>query len=101
MIKLIYDKYKIKEAKGFYTKDGLVWSESRTRLYPSKLMFVKFLEKQFKRKELAKLKGSCDIWSMEELDESAIRIFVELKYKVPDLPSKSKRNGRSRQGKKR
>lgn len=67
-----------------YDDRGLVYSESRKRLYPSKMMFVKFLE-QFKD-----IKADVDIWGLDDLTNNTVTINLELKYKVKDKRGRKK-----------
>ena len=80
-MKLNYDKPKIKESieAGAYDIRNLSISKSGKYRYPSKLMFIRFLE-QFKD-----VRGEADIWSIEHGEDGTVEIHVDVKYKVPDL----------------
>jgi hypothetical protein len=76
-MKLIYNKENVKG--DHYDKRGLVFSQSGLHRYPSKKMFVDFLEKY------KDVKGSADIWSEQDNINNQVIIHVELKYSVPDM----------------
>lgn len=77
-MKLLYDKGKIAEGikANVYDERNLSISKSGKHHYPSKLMFIRFLE-QFKD-----VKGTADIWSEEDWDTGIVKVHVEVKYKV-------------------
>lgn len=77
-MKLNYDKAKIKEgiAAKVYDEHNLSISKSGKHRYPSKLMFIRFLE-QFKDVD-----GEADIWSKEDWNSGEVKIYVEVTYKA-------------------
>lgn len=84
-MKLEYDKIKIKESieNGAYDERFLSISKSGKYKYPSKLMFIRFLE-QFKD-----VKGKAEIWSVEHGEDGTVEIHVDVTYKVPMLKEAS------------
>lgn len=80
-MKLIYDKTKIQEGinSKVYDERNLTICKCGKHHYPSKLMFIRFLE-QFKD-----IKGTADIWSIEHGDNGIVEIHVDIKYKVSNL----------------
>lgn len=83
---MIYDRVKISDsikAKA-YDERNLTTCKCGKHHYPSKLMFIRFLE-QFKD-----IKGRVDIWSQENWDTGQVKIYVEIQYKVPNLKEASK-----------
>ncbi len=59
-----------------YDDRGLVYSQSRGNLYPSKKMFVDFL------KQFNDVKAEVDIWAIEDHTKDEVTITLELKHKV-------------------
>lgn len=87
MIEIKYDKIKIEEGQvaGVYTDDGFQWSESRQRIYPSKLMFIKYLEDTLRH--FPELEGVADVWSMNNYAKDEAEINVKLTFKISDKTS--------------
>lgn len=82
-MKLVYDKQKIKEGLevGSYDEQGLARcvAHNGKHKYPSKLMFVRFLDK-FKD-----VPGTAEIWSERDNTKGTVTIHVEVKYKPRTL----------------
>lgn len=78
-MKLNYDKQKVKEslALSAYDERNLAICQCGKHCFPSKLMFIRFLE-QFKD-----VKGEAEIWSERDWDMGTVTIHVEVKYKLP------------------
>lgn len=77
-MRLVYDRNKIQEgidAKG-YDERNLTICKCGKHRYPSKLMFIRFLE------QFSDLKGVADIWSESDWDTGRTKILVEVQYKV-------------------
>ncbi len=86
-MKIVYDRERIKEgieAKA-YDERNLAISKSGKYRYPSKLMFIRFLE------QLKDVKGKAEIWSERNWDDGTEKIVVEVTYKVPSLKFKIKK----------
>lgn len=85
-MQLHYDENKIKESikANAYDKRNLTICKCGDHYYPSKLMFIRFLE-QFKD-----IKADVEIWSMEHWDTGEVEIHVDLKYKISDAEEASK-----------
>jgi len=80
-MKLVYDRGKIQEgveSKGYDDKH-LTICKCGKHHYPSKLMFIRFLER------FPDVKGLADIWSETDWDTGKVKIHVEVTYKVPNL----------------
>lgn len=78
-MRLLFDKNKIREsieAKG-YDERNLAICKCGKHRYPSKLMFIRFLE-QFKDVD-----GTADIWSVAHGEDGTVEIHVDIKYKLP------------------
>jgi len=75
---LIYDKVKILESLKLnaYDERNLAVCMCGKHHYPSKLMFIRFLE-QFKD-----VKGTAEIWSVKHLENGTVEIHVDIKYKI-------------------
>ena len=86
-MKLLVDGNKLKESMelGAYDENGLSKSKSGLYKYPSKMMFIRFLT-PFLNNEFKPLKGTCDIWSVDDWGKDEVTIHVEIKYRVPNLP---------------
>ena len=83
-MKLIYDKAKITEgieAKA-YDERNLAICKCGKHRYPSKLMFIRFLE-QFKD-----VKGDAEIWSISHWEDGTVEIHVAVKYKLAKKEAK-------------
>ncbi|MEM3646575.1 MAG: hypothetical protein QW334_00320 [Thermofilum sp.] len=80
-MKLIYDREKIEESikRGAYDDRNLAICACGKHRYPSKLMFIKFLE-NFKD-----IKGEVEIWSEENLETGVVKIHVEVTYTVEEI----------------
>ena len=80
-MKILYDKEKLKESieKGAYDARNLAISKSGKHRFPSKLMFIRFLE------QFPDVKATADIWSDQDLNKGEVTIYVEVKYKFPKL----------------
>lgn len=78
---LNYDEYKIQEGveDGVYDERNLSISRSGKYKYPSKYMFIKFLE------QFEDIDGEADIWSIEHHEDGTCEIHVDVKYKVKKL----------------
>jgi len=77
-MRLVYDRNKIQEtidAKG-YDAQNLTICKCGKHRYPSKLMFIRFLE------QFPELKGVADIWSENDCTTGKIKIHVDVEYKV-------------------
>lgn len=59
---------------GKYDRRNLTISKSGKNKYPSKKMFLKFLEKY------EDIDGTADIWSSEDLPTGEVTIHVKVKY---------------------
>ena len=79
-MKLNYDKNKIKESieANAYDERNLTICKCGKHHYPSKLMFIRFLE------QFEDINADVDIWSMEHWDTGEVEIHVDLKYKISD-----------------
>jgi len=79
-MKLSYDKQKIKESVNAkaYDERNLTICKCGKHRYPSKLMFIRFLE-QFKDVD-----GEAEIWSIEHLENGSVEIHVDVKYLITD-----------------
>lgn len=80
-MRLNYDRAKIKEsirANG-YDERNLTICKCGKHRYPSKLMFIRFLE-QFKD-----VKGEAEIWSIQHWENGTVEIHVDLKYEISDV----------------
>ena len=77
-MKLLYDKQKIREGieSKAYDERSLTICKCGKHRYPSKLMFIRFLE-QFKD-----VKGVAEIWSISHGDDGTVEINVAVKYKI-------------------
>jgi len=84
-MQLNYDENKIKESIGFdvYDERNLTICKCGKHRYPSKLMFIRFLE-QFKDVD-----ATVDVWSMEHWDTGEVEIHIDLKYKISDAEEAS------------
>lgn len=77
-MRMVYDRNKIQEnidSKGYDDRNLAICKCGKHR-YPSKLMFIRFLE------QFADIKGVADIWSESDLDTGKVKIHVEVTYKV-------------------
>jgi len=77
-MRLVYDRNKIQESadgKG-YDERNLTICKCGKHRYPSKLMFIRFLE------QFADVKGVADIWSESDWETGKVKIHVEVTYKV-------------------
>jgi hypothetical protein len=77
-MRLIYDRNKIQEsvdAKGYDDRNLTICKCGKHR-YPSKLMFIRFLER------FVDVKGVADIWSESDVDTGKVKIHVVVEYKV-------------------
>lgn len=77
-MRMVYDRNKIQESidgKG-YDDRNLAICKCGKHCYPSKLMFVRFLE------GFADVKGVADVWSESDLETGKVKIHVEVTYKV-------------------
>lgn len=85
-MRLKYDRQKLKESLelGAYDERNLTICKCGKHHFPSKLMFIRFLE-QFKD-----VKGVADIWSISHIDKGTVEIHVDVTYQVPDLGSGEK-----------
>ena len=85
-MKILVDRTKLKESheQGAYDERNLAICKCGKHRWPSKLMFVRFLE-QFKD-----VKGIADIWSEQNSFKGTVIIHVEVKYKVGDFPKQEK-----------
>jgi hypothetical protein len=85
-MKLSYDEAKIREGlkSGAYDERNLAVCKCGEHKYPSKLMFIRFLE-QFKD-----IPGTADIWSIQHLENGTVEIHVDVKYKVVPLKENNK-----------
>jgi hypothetical protein len=86
-MRLIYDKPKIAEGieAGAYDERNLAKCKCGKHRFPSKLMFIRFLE-QFKG-----IQGTADIWSMSHEENGTVEIHVDVTYKVPPLRNKNEK----------
>jgi len=80
-LKIKYDKEKLEESieAGAYDERNLAISKSGKHRFPSKLMFIRFLE------QFPDIKATADIWSHQDHTKGEVTIHVEVKYKVPNL----------------
>lgn len=77
-MRLVYDRNKIQESideKGYDDRNLAICKCGKHR-YPSKLMFIRFLE------SFVDIRGIGDIWSESDWDTGKIKIHVEVSYKV-------------------
>ncbi len=77
-MRLVYDRNKIQEgidAKG-YDARNLAICKCGKHHYPSKLMFIRFLE------QFSDVRGVADIWSERNVDTGKVKIHIEVEYKV-------------------
>lgn len=72
-MKLNYDKTMI---EGEYDERNLTLCKCGKHRYPSKKMFIEFLN-QYKD-----IKGDVDLWSTRDLDTGEVKIHLELSYKI-------------------
>jgi hypothetical protein len=79
-VKLLFDKHKIKESLDLkaYDKRNLAICKCGKHRYPSKLMFIRFLE-QFRD-----VPGTAEIWSVSHRENGTVEINVLVKYKLPE-----------------
>lgn len=80
-MKLKYDETKTQESieANAYDERNLARSKSGKYKYPSKLMFIRFLE------QFDDVDGTADIWSISHCEDGTVEIHVDVKYKVPEL----------------
>jgi len=80
-MELIYDEAKIQEGleSGGYDERNLTFCKCGKHKFPSKLMFIRFLE------QFPDVEGTADIWSIRHLEDGTVEIHVDLKYKVAPL----------------
>lgn len=80
-MQLNYDENKIKESieSDAYDERNLTICKCGKHHYPSKLMFIRFLE-QFKDVD-----ADVEVWSMEHGATGEVEIRVDLKYKISDV----------------
>ena len=83
-MKLSYDRTKIRESiqNKAYDERNLTKCKCGKHRYPSKLMFIRFLE------QFTDVKGSADIWSMNHQEDGTVEIHVDVKYRVADTKEK-------------
>jgi len=77
-MRLIYDRNKIAESlelKG-YDERNLAICKCGKHCYPSKLMFIRFLE------QFSNVRAVGDVWSERDWDTGKATIHVEVSYKV-------------------
>lgn len=88
-MRLVYDRNKIQEgidAKK-YDERNLAICKCGKHHYPSKLMFIRFLE------QFPSIKGVADIWSESDWDTGKTKICIEVAYKVLKDGKRTKKNG--------
>lgn len=83
-MKMHYDRTKIEESIKLkaYDERNLTICKCGKHHYPSKLMFIRFLE------QFEDIKGIAEIWSMEHWETGEVEIHVDLKYKISDANKK-------------
>lgn len=91
-MRLVYDRNKIQEGidNKEYDERNLAICQCGKHSYPSKLMFIRFLE------QFSDLKGVADIWSETDWTSHKVKIHVEVEYKIlkdksPSEPKKETR----------
>ncbi len=80
-MRLLYDQEKIKASvrSNAYDERNLAICKCGKHRYPSKLMFIRFLQ-QFKG-----IPGTADIWSVTHHENGTVEIHVDVTYKVTNL----------------
>jgi hypothetical protein len=80
-MRLVYDRNKIQEgidAKAYDARNLAICKCGKHR-YPSKLMFIRFLE------QLSDVKGVADIWSTQDWETGKVKIHIEVEYLLGSL----------------